>query len=1472
MALKVGELYASFGIDSKGVSKDISSINKQCTSIGKGLAITGAALSASITKPVVSAAKDIIKTGANFDYQMSRVKAISGATEEEFKGIRKEALRMAAGTSFTAQQTGEALEYMGMAGWKADQMVAGLPAILDLAAASGEDLGTVSDIVTDALTAFGLKAEDASMFADVLAAASTSANTNVGMMGQSFKYVAPLAGSMGYSIQDMAVALGLMANAGIKSTQAGTSLRTIISNMQSPTESQAIAMEKLGLSLYDARGGVKSFSTVMKEMRQAARKAGVDTAKLHDVVKEYDKQLAAGTLTQDEYDAKLSELTKGSEGFMKAVTDLAGARGLSAMLAIMNTSDEEFDKLTAAIRDSKGEAHSMADEMLDNLYGDFVKFNSALDVTKINLSDLLSGSLRPIVQGATDYVNAFRDMDDGTKMLTIKLAGLAAAAGPVTAAVGGMIAGLPKVAPALRTIVSPAGIAAGALALFAIAAVDADNKVGTAFEGFAASAAENLNASQGDIEAYISMVSGRIPALASSITQGIGTLVPALIGTAGTVVSGFIKMIGDNADAVSGIGVEFVSGIVGSIASEIEKHDMVAEAGTMLTKLGAALIKGAPKLINSATHLATALLNGFSHVDFGENAKTLTDALTEAAGEIDMDAFGELGEALLGAIAHGIEGAIDGAATLASGLGKALSAAVSGEGFTGLDGFSESILKSIAAFDFSSMSVQATAIATKLVNAIGTALKTGLSFGGILIDALGTVLSGDFGTSLVGSAKQIATNIIMAIAGQIPTLTATATTVIKSLGNLIKDIPWSEAGSAISDIATSLIDALKTAILGTDEMEGVNMDGLVDAIANGISNAADGISAAASALIAGLIKYFDAHGEELVEAGGKLAWSVAKGAIQVGGTLAKGVANVINTGIAALKGETYDPVVEAARDSFMTLNGRIPRVYESTIGNITGGQIVENLSAPFRDKNSWDRALASWGAMVESGASEYFPEFSWYGNEAAIQMFDGLSGALKNGDTDQAIEQAALVYASGFNKSFTKDLKNSNRTVYNGMNELLTGSIELVNLSKIADKQGYDLGKALGVNIPDGVEIGVKEGVAGLQIGEDWFPAFGTLASGYDLSTMLSENWYAAFATSLDGLGDYQNELTAALESMGVTAIGAMNIDVPEGFGDFLAEQIANGTLSVEGAAEELLSLVFGYKTELQSAFEGLEGDGALDSVANSASTAASAASAEVQTAMDEMANASQAGLAGISQAVSQGQTEAQQAASQVQASVVEAFLANMSEANGQAIGATWIAGIVAGMSTGDLVGSASATCSAASAAASAALSGAASLGMNFALGIANGIRSGSGEIIRAAQDAAIAAYNAACHTLQIGSPSKLGDKKIGRMWDAGIARGMDNNIGVISDAASRVRDVLMDQQYIGEPSRNTVHTARQTAQETEQAITRATSSRAQNGGQDGGGKTVHVELKLNDDTIAEAFVPIVDDEMTAELKTSKRR
>ena len=233
MALKVGELFASFNLDTSGVDSAVSFAEKRMGDIGKGLAIGGAAMTAAVTVPLKKAAASVYQAGSGFDAQMSKVFAIIGeeatGSADVMKALRDEALEMGSTTAFTASQAGEAMEYMAMAGWKTNDMLAGLSPIMDLAAASGEDLGTVSDIVTDALTAFGLTAEDTAHFTDVLAAASSNSNTNVAIMGESFKYVAPLAGALGYSVDDVAVALGLMANAGIKGSMAGTSLRQVLS-------------------------------------------------------------------------------------------------------------------------------------------------------------------------------------------------------------------------------------------------------------------------------------------------------------------------------------------------------------------------------------------------------------------------------------------------------------------------------------------------------------------------------------------------------------------------------------------------------------------------------------------------------------------------------------------------------------------------------------------------------------------------------------------------------------------------------------------------------------------------------------------------------------------------------------------------------------------------------------------------------------------------------------------------------------------------------------------------------------------------------------------------------------------------------------------------------------------------------------------------------------------------------------------
>ena len=282
------------------------------------------------------------------------------------------AKEMGATTKFTAAESAEAFNYMAMAGWNAEQMMGGIEGILNLAAASGEDLGTTSDIVTDALTAFGLKASDATHFSDVLAQASSSANTDVGMMGETFKYVAPLAGAMGYNIEDMSAAIGLMANAGIKGSQSGTSLRNIITNLASPTDTVAGAMDDLGISLTDSDGKTKSFGETLSDLR-------ISFADLDEVQK---TQYASA---------------------------IAGKEGMSGLLALINSSDEDFDKLTDSIKNCTGASEKMAEIRLDNLEGDVTLFKSALEGAQIAISDKLTPVLRNLVEKATDWLPTVQD-------------------------------------------------------------------------------------------------------------------------------------------------------------------------------------------------------------------------------------------------------------------------------------------------------------------------------------------------------------------------------------------------------------------------------------------------------------------------------------------------------------------------------------------------------------------------------------------------------------------------------------------------------------------------------------------------------------------------------------------------------------------------------------------------------------------------------------------------------------------------------------------------------------------------------------------------------------------------------------------------------------------------------------------------------------------------------------------------------
>ncbi len=309
--------------------------------------------------------KDTIDTFASFEATMSKVKAISGATVSEFEALTAKAKEMGATTKFTASEAGEAFTYMAMAGWDAEKMLGGIGGIMSLAAADGLDLATTSDIVTDALTAFGLAATESTHFADVLATASSSANTNVSMLGESFKYVAPLAGAMKYSVEDVSMALGLMANASVKGSMAGTSLKTALANLASPTDSMAKVMQKYGISLTETDGNMKSLRNVIGNIRTSFGK-----------LKETEQAAAASTLF--------------------------GKEAMAGMLAIINASQEDYDKLAEAIDNADGAAERMAATMLDNLSGAFTLLQSAAEGVKITVGERLKPHLMSFVTWFTD--------------------------------------------------------------------------------------------------------------------------------------------------------------------------------------------------------------------------------------------------------------------------------------------------------------------------------------------------------------------------------------------------------------------------------------------------------------------------------------------------------------------------------------------------------------------------------------------------------------------------------------------------------------------------------------------------------------------------------------------------------------------------------------------------------------------------------------------------------------------------------------------------------------------------------------------------------------------------------------------------------------------------------------------------------------------------------------------------------------
>lgn len=379
----------------------ISATGEKLKDVGSNIEGTGKKL-LPVTATVTALGTASVKTAADFEAAMSKVAAVSGATGSDLEALTKKAREMGSKTKFSASEAAEAMNYMAMAGWKTEDMLSGIEGVMNLAAASGEDLATTSDIVTDALTAFGLSAQDSGHFADVLAAASSNANTNVSMMGETFKYCAPIAGALGFSVEDTAEAIGLMANAGIKSTQAGTSLRTIMTNLSGEVKICGENIGEVTVATTNADGSMRDLSDILADCRTAF--------------------------------SGLSESEKAA-----AAESLVGKNAMSGFLALMNAGEGDIAKLSGAIDNCNGAAQSMADTMNNNLEGQLTILKSQLQELAISFGEILLPAVKKIVGWVQGFIDVLNSLPDGVKETIVTVALIAAALGPVLIIIGKII-------------------------------------------------------------------------------------------------------------------------------------------------------------------------------------------------------------------------------------------------------------------------------------------------------------------------------------------------------------------------------------------------------------------------------------------------------------------------------------------------------------------------------------------------------------------------------------------------------------------------------------------------------------------------------------------------------------------------------------------------------------------------------------------------------------------------------------------------------------------------------------------------------------------------------------------------------------------------------------------------------------------------------------------------------------------------
>lgn len=686
---------------------------KNLGSIAKGgLSVLGGAI-AGVTAAMGAGVSAAVNVGMSFESQMSKVQAISGATGGELQALSEKAKEMGATTKFSATESGQAFEYMAMAGWKTEDMLGGIEGIMNLAAASGEDLAATSDIVTDALTAFGLSAKDSSHFADVLAATSTSANTNVGLMGETFKYVAPVAGALGFSVEDTAMAIGLMANAGIKGSQAGTALRSIMSRLAKPTDDVAVAMSELGLSILNSDGSMKSLNEITGDLRSSF--------------------------------AGLSEAEKAS-----MAATLGGQEAMSGLLAIVTASDDDFNKLQSAINGATDEltgysaAAEIAEIAQNNLSGQLDKVKAAAEILGIELYESVKQPLTDIAKTGAEAISelttAFQEggtaglIEAGGKLVADLLTGIAGALPDainmavqvITSIIDSLTANTPQMLSAgiqiLQALVNgmiqilPAvGEFILSLMMELYAQISAHGPellqkgyelLGNLVDGFVQAIPEMLPKILDFIQGIGEKLAEAAPVLIEKgfellgkLVEGIISAIPILIARVPEIITTFANVINDNFPTILAKGVELlgqlamgliqaipdliahIPEIIEAIVSVFTAYNWLALGKNIIQFLGNGIKSMASAAATATKNVQTGIVNAIKNLPntlstLGKNAisglgKAISSGISSVVGHARnvvtgiKTAFtsinwGSIGSNIIKGIANGIVGAIGG--------------------------------------------------------------------------------------------------------------------------------------------------------------------------------------------------------------------------------------------------------------------------------------------------------------------------------------------------------------------------------------------------------------------------------------------------------------------------------------------------------------------------------------------------------------------------------------------------------------------------------------------------------------------------------------------------------------------------------------------------------------------------------------------------------------------------------------------